>query len=32
MDATGADETTSSQLLQELGSVRAAVDHFNATK
>jgi len=32
MDATGADEATSSQLLQELGSVRAAVDHFNATK
>lgn len=32
MDATGADEATISQLLQELGSVRAAVDHFNATK
>lgn len=32
MDATGADETTSSKLLQELGSVRAAVDHINASK
>ncbi|MES2555130.1 MAG: N-acetylmuramic acid 6-phosphate etherase [Bacteroidota bacterium] len=32
MDATGADEATSSELLQKLGSVRAVVDHINTSK